>query len=468
MLGIKSRVKRIVGSYQRAKSRKHQPLSYTLWDFEVDDEGILALGPYSLVELAETYGTPLYVVNEDRARSNCKRLFAAFGSALPGNEIFFSYKTNPVPGMLKIFHDEGVGAEVISDYELWLAVRLGVPPEKIIYNGLSKSIESLSLAVEKGIRLINIDSFSEIDKLIRISEEKEKTVDVGIRVLTGLGWGGQFGFSIGSGEAFEAIRRIRRTKKLNLMGLHFHLGTLIKSVKKYGDALEIACKFIYEIKKKLNVEIRYLDTGGGYGIPTARTISDPERELSNRHYVQVAPPQDSEHPSPEDYATTIGKKIDEQCKAYDLNFAHVFIEPGRLMSSSAQFLLLKVCDLKDRKGMPKIAIMDGGSVNVAYPTMGEYREVFVVNRMKERKKGFYKIVGSICSPGDVLYPSKYLPRVEIGDYLAVMDAGAYFVPNANNFSFPRPAICRISKEGHSLTRVRETFEFMISNDRIEP
>lgn len=466
MFGVKTKIKKIFGAYLSNRSKKIESLSPSLWDLEVSDEGCLEVGGNNVAQLAKEYGTPLYIVNEEKARSNCRQLLSAFGSAAPNLEIFFSYKTNPVPGMIRIFHEEGVGAEVISDYELWLAFKMGVPPDKIIFNGLSKSVESLTLAVDRGIRLINIDSFTEIEKLEKISEERGRRVEVGIRVITGLGWGGQFGFSIDSGEAFKAVKRIIRSRNLALVGLHFHLGTLIKSPRKYLSALDVVFRFLSKIKKKMGIEIKYLDTGGGYGIPTVKAISDKERKILHKYFVQLAPPEDSEHPSPEDYATAIGEKIGEQCNNYELTYPTVFVEPGRLLSSSAQILLLKVCDLKQRKGMPMIAIMDGGSVNVAYPTMGEYREVFVANRMKEQKKELYKIVGSLCSIGDILYQSKYLPEIQRDDYLAIMDAGAYFVPNANNFSFPRPAIVIVSKEGHRLTRERETFDFMFSNDRI--
>lgn len=467
MFGIKTCIQNRIGSILCEKSLMIPPLPPSLWDLDSGQNGHLHMNGIDLTKVADEYGTPLFCVNEKRARLNCRNLISCFSSQRLDFELFYSYKTNPVPGMLQIFHEEGVGAEVISDFELRLALHLGVSPEKIIFNGPGKRVESLALAIDKEVRLINIDSFLEIEKIKDIAEKSGKVVNVGLRVLTGLGWGGQFGFGIETGEALAAVKQIQAMSQLRLIGLHFHLGTSIHQLQTYVDALDVVFAFLDEARRLYGMEIAILDTGGGYAIPTVRPLTEHEKYLAHQHSVQIAPPKDTINPTPQEYAWTICGKIEQCCELYSMSLPTVIIEPGRLLSSSAQSLLLTVQDIKKGSGMKKIAILDGGSTNIAYPTMGEFREAFVVNRMNEPRAEIYTIVGSLCSPGDILYPAKYLPRMAVGDRLAIMDAGAYFVPNANNFSFARAAITTITETGHRLSRKRETFEYMIGNDLIK-
>ncbi len=166
--------------------RKGVPsLSCYLWGLETNDKGHLAVSGWDVVDLAETYGTPLHVIHAENLRARCREILDGSQSSAVKHEAFFSYKTNPVPGLIRIVHEEGVGAEVISDYELWLAYELAVPPERIVYNGVAKTDWGLELAAEKGVRVINIDSLHEIDRVNAAAEKKNRSVDVGLRVLPG-------------------------------------------------------------------------------------------------------------------------------------------------------------------------------------------------------------------------------------------------------------------------------------------
>jgi diaminopimelate decarboxylase len=467
------KIKDIVGSYVFSKKRSRllderretDPIHPSTWGLQVSDTGHLMMGDCDVTQLADTYGTPLFVIDENQVRKNCGEVLNSFGSVFPNLEVFYSYKTNPVPEMLHMFHKQGIGAEVVSDYELWLALQLGVSPERIVVNGPNKSIQGLTRALENGVRLTNIDSFNEIGKIADISESMNRETAVGIRVVTGYGWSGKFGFSVGTGEAFDAARRIIRFRKLKLVGLHFHLGTGIESPGLYCSALDIAFKLVSDLKKRLGVEVEYLDIGGGFGIPTDKAIPRRERDLSKGFHIPPAPPELAAHPSPIDFAEPISEKIGDLCNYYGIAYPTVFVEPGRLLSSSAQILVLKVGDLKAREGAPQMAFVDGGT-NIASQLMQKYHEAFVTNRMNEKERELYKIVGPLCYPGDVLYEAKFFPRMQLGDYLAIMDAGAYFVPTCNNFSFPRPAIVTVSEHGHRLARDRECFDDLVSHDRI--
>ena len=468
MFGIKTR---IIRAYRKRRemslSAERQgvaPLPYTLWGLEVNGRGHLAVSGWDIAELAATYGTPLHIIHEEHLRSRCRDVLAVPEGSRVKHEVFFSYKTNPVPGMLAIAHEEGVGAEVISDYELWLAYRLAVPPDRIIYNGVAKTAWGIGMAVEKGVRTINIDSLNEIELIAAAAERQGRRVDVGIRILPGRGWAGQFGLSLDDGTAIEGIKRVVAMKdRLHVKGLHFHLGTLLKSTDPYLAVLPGVLAFAAEMKKRFAVELSYLDTGGGYAVPTVKALEGKERDLMYRYGAPPLPPENPAYPTPGDYIRAITGKVEELCNLHDLTYPTVILEPGRMLSSGSQFLVIQVRDIKAGTNGLKIAICDGG-INIATPVLGEYREAFLVNRPVGDKRERCRLVGNTCSIGDVLYPAKFLPPLVQGDYIAIMDGGAYFVPNANNFSYPRPSIVIVSKDGHRVTRQRETFEFMADND----
>ncbi|MCC7430376.1 alanine racemase [bacterium] len=453
--GLKTKIKSFLAKRQEAKIKDYGFLEPKIWDLETKGSN-LTIENFVFTELAENYGTPLFIVNAEKTRKNAQEFLSGFKKNCKDFEAFFSYKTNPVPGMLRIFHEEGFGAEVTSEYELWLALKLGVKPEKIIFDGRAKSIESLKTAVEKQIRLINIDSFEEIEKLKELTQNQK--IDVGIRLQTAKSWKGQFGFTLV--EAVLALKKIKETKNLNFAGFHFHLGTSIKEFKKYLQNLEDIFAFASEIRASLGLETKILDIGGGFGVPQVRQFTTDEQEISERFGIPFLPPENTKNPTCEDFAKIIGKKISELSTKTKI-FPKILAEPGRIVSSSAQFLLLKVVETKQRK--QKIAILDGG-INIAAPLRGEFREAFVANKMDFGQREIYKIVGPTCNPGDVLYAAKFFPKLEVGDVLVVVDAGAYFVSYANSFCFPKPAIVVVENGKNYLSRKKETFDYLNLND----
>ena len=433
-------------------------LPYSLWDMKVNTQGQLVIGDCTVKELSQTYGTPLFVVDERRLRNNYRTFCRAFQSAYPEVEVYYSYKTNPVPEVLHILHEEGAGAEVISPYELWLALKLGVPPSRIIYNGVYKDATSLEMAVKQDIRLINIDSFGEIERLADIARRMGKRPTVGVRVSTGIGWSSQFGLQIQSGEALKAYQLMAELDCFHICGIHTHLGTSILKVSEYRQASREIVRFLKRLKDELNLEIRDVDIGGGFGVSTVRSLWDIDRYMA---YPSL--PDVDRAPSLQQFSQAIAETISNDCKQYGLSNPRLVLEPGRIISSGSQTLLLSVAAIKKQPDGSQYLIADGG-LNLAYPLKWEYHEIYVANRMQEPYRETYSIVGPLCTPTDLLYHSKLLPSVSEGDTLAVMDAGAYFVSYMNTFSFPRPAIVLVSEGRHRLIRRAETFEEIPSLD----
>ena len=435
-------------------------LPFSLWDMKVDTEGELVIGDCTAQELSQTYGTPLFVVNERRLRNNYQTFCRSFESSYPEVEVYYSYKTNPIPEVLHILHEEGAGAEVISPYELWLALRLGVPPSRIIYNGVHKDAASLEMAVKQDVRLINVDSFREIERLAQLARRLGKRPSVGVRVSTGIGWASQFGLEIKSGEALKAYTQLVDLDCFHICSVHTHLGTSILKASEYRQASREIVTFLKTLKTELNLEIRDVDIGGGFGVPTVRPLWEIDRYMP---YPSL--PDVNKVPSLDQFSQAISTTITNDCRKHGLSIPRLLLEPGRIISSCSQTLLLSVATLKKRPDGAQYIVADGG-LNLAYPLRWEYHEIYVANRMQEPSRESYTIVGPLCTPTDLLYHGKVLPSVSEGDTLAVMDAGAYFVSYMNTFSFPRPAIVLVSEGRHRPIRRAEAFEELPSLDDI--
>lgn len=435
----------------------------SLWGLKVNEKKHLVIGGCDCVELAKKYGTPLHVVDKNLLQKNYNEFYESFNSHAIDFEIYYSYKTNPVPGILKVLHDSGAGAEVISPYELWLARKLKVGPDSIVYNGPMKSNEGLRIAVKNKIKLININSFNEIENIKNITEELEIQANVGVRICTGVGWGDQFGFKTSSGDAFKAFEKLSRMKHMEIKGIHAHLGTGIKSTFVYEKAIEEMFKFINEIRNRIGVCIKYVDLGGGFGVPTVKLFNRIESKLNRTFDRLYTPPNLKDTPSIKTFADRIVIAIQKECEKYKLKLPVLLFEPGRVITSSAQILLAEVGDLKDKNGGIGIAIADAG-INIAFPATWEYHEILVANKMNSKYKKLYSIAGPLCTPADLLYKIKKLPLLEVGDIVSIMDAGAYFTSFSNNFSFPRPAIIMVSDGKHYVIRNPESYENMTCLD----
>lgn len=390
-------------------------------------------GGQDILHLVREHGTPLQIAFGAKAADNLKRASSALTAYGWQDNIFYSYKTNPVPEVLKVLHQNGAGAEVISKRELNLALDLGVSPGRIIFNGIYKSPAALKTAVEKGIKCINIDVPHELDILNELSKTAKERISVGLRVRPRIGWQGQFGHVISDGSAFAMAERIVANNKLDLKTIHFHLGS--SNFATYRRAVDEALEFIKTIKLKLGADIRALDIGGGFPGKDMRMLTLWEQgwlRLWDRPWpASAAGPGD-------------GFRVLEETAGYfhrarmkfGLKDLEMWTEPGRLITGDAQVLAVKVVGLR-RSGRKRYAIVDGGRVGAAGPLVGETRKVTVLGKSGARKEK-YEIVGPTCMPWDRLFAGIRLPELSLGDILCIEGAGAYFVPLETEFSFDKP------------------------------
>ena len=433
------------------------------WEAGVGPDGHLVIGDCDTLELAQRFGTPLQVVDRSRLRKNFDLFAAGFKDFYPRVEIGYSYKTNPLPGVLRSLHEFGAWAEVISHFELWLALELGVAPGKIVFNGPGKTLAGLELAVALGVSMINVDSVEEIESIRYLAEKHGRRQRVGVRIITSVGWSSQFGLSIQSGAALRAFERICASPEhIEPAGLHLHLGTGIRDIAMYVQAVREVLRFADVLRRTLGIEIQTLDLGGGFGVPTVRPFSAWDmRLMDNGHCPRVT--DVSRVPSIEHYGRAIGQLVAQHYPPSDKNAPLLFFEPGRALTSSAQTLLLRVLAIKPGIGGRLVAICDGGK-NIALPLGYEYHEIFAAADAEGKAEMTYDLFGPLCHPGDVLMKGKRLPRLIVGDVIAVMDAGAYFIPNQMNFSNPRPAAVMVNRGEAAVIRSREAFEDIVAHD----
>jgi diaminopimelate decarboxylase len=467
-MSITSRLKRYVYRLlqywvDRGERQARALPDLSLWGLKASDKQHLMIGGCDCVELAAKYETPLFVVDQHLLEKNFAEFHAGFAAHSLRFEILYSYKTNPVPAILRTLHLCGAGAEVISPYELWLALELGVKPDAIVYNGPNKPDEGLRLAVRKGIKLINVNSFSEIEKLASLADEYGARPAIGVRVSTTAGWGAQFGFKLESGEALAAFERVSHSRTLRACAIHAHLGTNVSDPGVYQSALTTLLHFAKELKDKLGIHIQYLDLGGGFAVPTVRSLGKQEIRLNTFLYKPYDPPAAAARPSVASFAGEIAATFHRECQSLGLEPPILLFEPGRVMTSNTEILLTTVGDFKQTRNGFRIALLDAG-INIAQPMSWEYHEVLLANRLDAPYDQRYGLAGPICTPSDFYLKSKRLPELAIGDLLCILDAGAYFTSFANDFSFPRPAIIMINDGQDRVIRKRERFGDLIDHD----
>jgi diaminopimelate decarboxylase len=402
------------------------------------------------------------VVDAQKVRENAAAFRAIPAGHERGCEVFYSYKTNPVVGVLRLLHAAGIGAEVISPYEFWLALRLGVPPASIVYNGPGKSDESLRTAIELGIQTINCNHREEVGRVAALARGLKRRARIGIRVATGEGWSAQFGAPAIGGDALAAFAEASARPELEVVGLHVHRGGMIRTEAETVAFVGSVLAFAAEVEGRLGCRLEILNFGGSLGLATVDALSARTFRMNRALHSAVPLPESVGALSIERYVEVLLGLVDQHYRRVRRPRPRIFLEPGRAMTGNTQMLLAQVLTTKELEGV-RFAVLDAG-INLAESVRSEYHQVLPVNRSGAPATRVHTLVGPICSPGDTLYPAIRLPELVPGDSLAIMDAGAYFVPFSTSFSFPQPAIVLVDRGEVSLLRRRETYEDLVRRD----
>ena len=445
------------------------------WGLQVSSSGELMVGNFSAVALAKEYGTPLHVVNEGRLVETANDFRESVKSLYPGKtSVHYAYKCNSVPGIVQMVQSAGLKSEVVSEFELDLALSLGHEGEEIIVNGPCKTDSFLRKCLENRVRLIIVDSLDELEALDQICILEDKNADILLRInpdytprginkgaATGSRKGCAFGFDLKGGEVTAGFNLLKEMKRIHFLGFHFHIGTGIRDPRDYSKALQcldplLACS------RSAGLTVKIVDVGGGFASMTTRELTS--RELLVYQGFERLPSGLSKgnHLTFKDFAGEISNTILKYFPADKL--PELLYEPGRCIVSPNQFLLLTVHRVKDRPGLRKWLITDGGLGTVTMPTFYEYHEVFLCNDITRPPTENVTISGQACFASDVVYRNKLMPRVHAGEVLAIMDSGAYFTALESSFGFARPGIVSVNGAAHRPIRRAETFEDSVCRD----
>ncbi len=415
----------------------------------------LVLGGCDTVELAREFGSPLLVFDEETLRAMCRQFVDGFTERYPSSRVAYASKAFLNPAIAKIVAEEGLGLDVVSGGELAVAVAAGVPMDKLYFHGNNKSPEELEFAVESGIGRIVVDNFHELRLLIEIARGRGVIQDVMVRLspnvdphthvftTTGI-LDSKFGFAIETGDAAQAIREALAAPSLDLVGVHFHLGSPIFELEPFSSALDTVLSFVAPFKEQ-GLELREVSPGGGFAIG----------------YVRDEPPPDIG-----DYAEAITNALKSRCAELGFGEPRLTVEPGRSIVGRAGVALYTVGAIKDIPSVRKYVSVDGGMGDNIRPALYDAKyEAAVASRMSDPPEEVVTLAGKYCESGDLLIRDIRLPVLESGDIIAIPSSGAYVPAMASSYNWnPPPAIVMVRDGSARLIRRRQSYQDMMAMD----
>ncbi len=403
-------------------------------------------------DLIRDYGSPLFVLSEKTIRSNFKKAQKVFKMRYPKVQFAWSYKTNYLDAVCKIYHQEGSWAEVVSGFEYKKALENGVNGKKIIFNGPDKTSDDLAKAI-KNESLIHIDHLDELYTIIELTETIDKRPRVAIRVNMDTGiypmWD-RFGFNYENGQAWDALNKIMASGKIELLGLHCHIGTFMLSTKAYGTAARKLADLALGIKRKFNHEIKYIDMGGGF----------PSKNTLKGAYL----PGHDTNPSFEDFAEEIASALLNSEFNPD-NLPLLILETGRALVDEAGFLLGTVISNKRSSTGKRNTIIDVG-VNLLFTSFWYDHKITPAQEFTQFTEET-TLYGPLCMNIDVIRENASLPLLNKGDHFVIHHVGAYNLTQWMQFITLRPNVVLIDMEDHvHVIRKSETLDAMSNFESI--
>lgn len=402
----------------------------------------------SFSELAEEFGTPLYVYSKNQIVGN----FRAVRKPLEGLDhvVCYALKANSNPAILSLLAGEGAGADVVSGGELYLALKAGFPPDKIAFAGVGKMEEEIEYALNNDIFIFNAESTQELQVISLVASRLGKKATVGLRVnpdidaqshpyiTTGLK---ENKFGISAAEAFGAFQYAAGLPGIDVVGIHTHIGSQIVRVEPFVEAARFVTGLITKLREA-GILIHHIDFGGGFGVQYANAIV---HEGLPRETPGTVPPP------PGDFVGSVLPIIKE-------TGCSLWLEPGRSIVADAGVLLTTVLYTKEN-GAKKFVIVDGGMNDLLRPALYDAHHQIVPLSLTTYEHEKVDVVGPICETGDFFARDRMVSRVKRGDRLAILTAGAYGFVNTSNYNArPRPAEILVNGEKVRIIRERQTWD----------
>ena len=408
----------------------------------VNERSHLEVGGCDVVDVAERYGTPAYVYAEDDMRARARSYVEAFQGRTDDFEVIYASKALPLTEAYRVLTEEGLSVDVASGGELYLALKAGVDPQRIFMHGNNKTEAELRYAFDSNIGYLVLDSFAEIERAERLLSRSQ---DVLIRVTPGIKpsthsfvqtgqLDSKFGFGLQDGLAAEAVRRVQAARRLNLVGIHAHIGSQIFELEPYARTIQLLADFI-------DFDCRLLNVGGGLGI--AYTAKDRPASI-------------------DDYVET---KVRAVQQAFD-PVPRIMIEPGRSLVGNAGVTVYRIGTVKEIPDVRTYVSVDGGMSDNMRPMLyGSRYEAVIADRPEADATKLATVAGMHCESGDILIRDVSLADPEVGDLLVTPATGAYGHAHANNYNgVPRPPVI-FCRDGEARVVVRrETYEDLAARD----
>lgn len=430
------------------------------------DAGALTVGGLDIRDLANEFGTPAYVIDEDDFRSRAREFKHAFGEVFQdlcgGADVYYAGKAFLCTAVARWIDEEGLGLDVCSGGELAVAIRAGFPGDRIGFHGNNKSVAEIETALQYGVGRIVVDSFEEIERVAVAAERLGAMAPVMVRVTVGVEAhtheyiataheDQKFGFSLTGGEAAEAVRRILgHPEYLSLLGLHSHIGSQIFDTSGFEVATRRVLGLHLDVAREHGIRLAELDLGGGFGIAYT-TQHDPS--------------------SPRELATGMAEILERECRAEGVPAPKISVEPGRAIAGPSTFTLYEVGTVKevllDSDASRTYVAVDGGMSDNIRPALydADY-SCTIASRVSEATPALARVVGKHCESGDILVKDEFLPSdIRAGDLLAIPGTGAYCRSLSSQYNhLPRPPVVAVRRGAARAIVRRETIEDLLSLD----
>lgn len=431
-----------------------------MFDFDclsVNKAGNLTIGGCDTVRLAEKYGTPLYVMDEETIRGNCRLYKTSIDKYYGGNGLaLYASKTLSCKELCRIAKSESMGLDVVSGGELYTAMQAGFPADKIYFHGNNKSPDEISYALDCKIGCIIVDNMEELELLNKICSEKCVRQDIFLRLKPGIDAhthdfirtgqiDSKFGFAIETGEAESAVKKSLSLDSINLVGVHCHIGSQIFEIEPFELAAEVMISFMADMRDKYGIELKNLNLGGGFGIKYI-----PEHEPIKY----------------DKYMEKVSQTVKKVCENRNFKLPFILIEPGRSIVGEAGITLYSVGSVKVIPGIRTYVAIDGGmGDNPRYALYQAEYDAVIANKASQPKTEKVTIAGRFCESGDLIQENALIQKAEPGDIMAILATGAYNYSMASNYNrVPRPPIVMV-KDGEPRVVVRrETYDDLIACD----
>ncbi|HEU5129519.1 MAG TPA: diaminopimelate decarboxylase [Glycomyces sp.] len=446
-----------------------------LWAANVErsGEGSLHIGGIPVGELAERFGTPAYILDEDDFRARCR----AWARAFTGTDVFYAAKAFCSKAVLRAAVEEGLNVDVCTGGELAVALAAGIDPARLGYHGNNKSAAELRQAIELGVGRIVADSYTEIERIGEIAAATGARPHVMVRVNVGVEAhtheyiataheDQKFGFSLADGDAYEAARRVASSEHMYLAGLHSHIGSQIFDTAAFEVSAARLVRLFAKLQDAIDEPMGELDLGGGFGMA----------------YTSQDDPQ-----PPVDIAASLGKIVEAECAAAGIAAPRLSIEPGRTLIGPAVFTLYEVGTVKPvtlsaakhglqsgqggggrRAGSSRLYVsVDGGMSDNIRPALYDATySATLASRVSRAAPALARVVGKHCESGDIVVKDEFLPAdVAPGDLIAVPGTGAYCRSMGSNYNHvPRPPVIAVAGGEARVILARETVDDLLRLD----